>query len=151
MPATYEILPDHKLLYVAGHGLCTGTDYLEVNRCAACDPRRQPGQVALLDVQPVTQLSITLDELQAIIEADRQYVEAGVYGTVKTALLARSPNDVEVQIGQLYNVLVRSSSLGVKLTSSFREAMAYLDLDAATEEVRAIRRRLQARLIEQAG
>lgn len=149
MPALYEIVPDQNLLYIAGQGLCTGTEYLEVNRKAACDPRRRPGQVAILDVQHVTQLSITLDELQAIVEADRQYVEAGVYGTVKTALLARSPNDVEVQIGHLYNVLVKSPALGVKLTCSLRDALAYLGVDAdAAGHIHALRERLQARLVD---
>ena len=150
MPAAYEILPEHGLLYIAGQGLCTGTEYLEVNRRAACDPRRRPGQTALLDVQHVTQLSISPDELRAIIEADHAYLAAGVYGTVKTALLARSANDVEVQIGQLYNVLVRSAPLAVKPTSSLREAVAYLGLSSVADEVCAVRNRLRARLAEHA-
>ena len=142
MPIAYDFLPHLNLLYMAGFGLCTGQAYVEANLAAARDARRRPGQKALLDMRAVTALSISPAEMEAIIEMDRALAAEGSYGLFQTALLARGVEAVETMIGKLYNARVRQERMGVEVFVSLGEALAWLELTKARDEVEQLRNRL---------
>lgn len=127
MPSAYCIHSDLNLLYMAGHGHCTGDEYIHLNRRAAADPERQPGQDTIIDLREVTALDIRPSEVRRIVGMDRELATAGVYGDYRTVIVVRNETD-EIFV-RLYNLIVRPIGLpGVQIARSAHEAFERLDM-----------------------
>ena len=145
MAVGYHIQPRLNLLYFLGTGRCTGEEYRAANLQAAADPDRRPGMHTIIDLLPVTELSVELSELQSIIASDRQLLQEGVYGeTFKTAFVIRG--EVDEFIGALYNAYVSGERLGVRAFENVMPALQWLELDAHRDAVLQLRADLLARL-----
>lgn len=137
MPAIYFIEPALQLLYFAGYGSCTGTDYIEINREAAADPRRTPDLRTIIDMRRLNEFVISMDEMKDIAAMDRAFVQAGVYGSnLDTALVVR--HDMDETIGRLYNLTVQEECLGVEIFYSLGEALHWFDLAASRTSIEGL-------------
>ena len=136
----YTIDPSLSLLYYVAAGSLELGDFFQFEQIAWRDPLRQPGMKIIVDFTLVSALSYDLADIQRMIDLNANLLAQG-HPLERTAAIGRKAYDITAgQIVSERAQLAVPIEMSVFLT--LREAVEWLELNHAYEQVAAIQDKL---------
>lgn len=136
----YTIDPSLSLLYYVAAGSLEFGDFFEYEQVAWRDPLRRPGMKIIVDFTLVSALSYDLADIQRMIALNTSLLAQG-HPLERTAVIGRKAYDITA--GEIISERAQLAvpiEMGTFLT--LREAVEWLELDHAYEQIAAIQERL---------
>jgi len=131
MPVLYKIDPTIKLIYYAGFGLCSGSEFLSAERSTFNDPMRVPEMKIILDVR-YAELNVELQEIRALLSLNRQLVKNG-HQPEKTAII--SMNNFLNTSAEAFRLMGDGIPLQLSIFNYPRDALKWLGLKEGEDQV----------------
>lgn len=131
MTTIYKINPKLNLIYYAGFGLCTSSEFLLLEREAFKDPLRVQNMKIILDLR-YTEVDVDLDDLRTLANLNRQLIKDG-RTPEKTAII--SINTFMSTLEGIYNLFADDIPVQVRVFNQLKDALKWLGLSDAEEQI----------------
>lgn len=138
MTILYKIEPTLNLIYYAGFGLCTSSEFLDMERTASKDPLRNTEMKIILDVR-YTELDIDIEDLRTLVALNRKLIKDGRKPEM-TAII--SFNKYINILEETYHLLADGLSIKINIFNQIKDALVWLSLSNEEEQVEQISRSL---------
>ena len=131
MTVLYRIVPNLKLVYYTGFGLCTSGEILQAKRLSSKDPLRTTEMKTILDIR-YAELDVDIEDMKKLVEMSRELVKNGHLPN-KTAVI--SFNKYINILEDTFRLLAEDLPIKTSVFNQIQDALKWLELSHAEVEI----------------
>lgn len=131
MTVLYKIVPNLKLVYYAGFGLCTSGEILQAKRLSSQDPLRSTEMKTILDIR-YAELDVDIEDMRTLVEMNRQLIKNG-HMPNRTAVI--SFNKYINVLEDTFHLLAEGLPIKASVFNQIQDALKWLELSHAEVEI----------------
>lgn len=132
MPLKYKVLHDRKLVYVTGEGRITISELLDHLDVLARDPAYQAPMKKLIDYRNCEPMHLSSLDIMNFSEKKASYKD--VFAGEKCAII--TSDKVDYGMARMHGALIEQEKIDTRVFRDFPEALAWLAVQAADDELR---------------